>query len=161
MLAVADALGAPVIKTLPGKAVIPDDSPFAVGGIGLLGTKPGEELMEDCDTLLMVGTNFPYTKHLPEPGKVRVVQIEADPTRVGRPAADRGAGHRRRQGVPCRAAAAARLATRTAAHLAKYQEAMDGLAQRHGGAGVRHAAIRSPRSTSSRCSTSSRLTTRS
>ncbi|WP_035855791.1 thiamine pyrophosphate-dependent enzyme [Cryptosporangium arvum] len=83
LLAMADALGAPVIKTLPGKAAIPDDSEFAVGGIGLLGTRPGEELIEDCDTLLMVGTNFPYTKHLPEPGKVRVVQIEADPTRAG------------------------------------------------------------------------------
>jgi pyruvate dehydrogenase (quinone)/pyruvate oxidase len=83
VLAVAEALGAPVIKTLPGKAVIPDDSPYAVGGIGLLGTRPGEELIEDCDTLLMVGTNFPYTKHLPEPGKVRVVQLEADPVRAG------------------------------------------------------------------------------
>ncbi|GAA3398320.1 thiamine pyrophosphate-dependent enzyme [Cryptosporangium minutisporangium] len=83
VLALADAWGAPVIKTLPGKAVIPDDSEFAVGGIGLLGTKPGEELAEDCDTLLMVGTNFPYTQHLPTPGKVRVVQIEADPVRAG------------------------------------------------------------------------------
>ncbi|MET9069178.1 thiamine pyrophosphate-dependent enzyme [Streptosporangium sandarakinum] len=83
VLAVADVLGAPVIKTLPGKAVIPDDSPYAVGGIGLLGTRPGEDLVDDCDTLLMVGTNFPYTKHLPEPGKARVVQIEADPTRAG------------------------------------------------------------------------------
>jgi len=83
VLAMAEALGAPVIKTLPGKAAIPDDSPFAVGGIGLLGTRPGEELVEDCDTLLMVGTNFPYTRHLPEPGNARVVQIEADPTRAG------------------------------------------------------------------------------
>lgn len=83
VLAVADALGAPVIKTLPGKAVIPDDSPFAVGGIGLLGTRPGEELIEDCDTLLMAGTNFPYTRHLPKPGRVRVVQIEIDPVRAG------------------------------------------------------------------------------
>ncbi|MDP9841433.1 thiamine pyrophosphate-dependent enzyme [Streptosporangium lutulentum] len=83
VLAVADVLGAPVIKTLPGKAVIPDDSPYAVGGIGLLGTKPGEDLVEDCDTLFMIGTNFPYTKHLPEPGGTRVVQIEADPARAG------------------------------------------------------------------------------
>ncbi|SEN75174.1 pyruvate oxidase [Nonomuraea pusilla] len=83
VLAVAEALGAPVVKTLPGKAVIPDDSPFAVGGIGLLGTRPGEDLMEECDTLLMAGTNFPYTKHLPSPGQARVVQIEADPTRAG------------------------------------------------------------------------------
>ncbi len=79
----ADRLAAPVIKTLSGKAAIPDDSEFAVGGIGLLGTKPGEELVEDCDTLFMIGTNFPYTQHLPQPGKVRVVQIEADPTRAG------------------------------------------------------------------------------
>lgn len=83
VLAVADKLGAPVIKTLPGKAVIPDDSEYSVGGIGLLGTKPGEELIEDCDTLLMLGTNFPYTKHLPEPGSVGVVQIELDPIRAG------------------------------------------------------------------------------
>jgi pyruvate dehydrogenase (quinone)/pyruvate oxidase len=83
VLAVADKLAAPVIKSLPGKAVIPDDSEFAVGGIGLLGTRPGEELVEDCDTLFMIGTNFPYTQHLPEPGKVRVVQIEADPARAG------------------------------------------------------------------------------
>jgi len=83
VLAVADKLAAPVIKSLPGKAVIPDDSEFAVGGIGLLGTKPGEELVEDCDTLFMIGTNFPYTQHLPQPGKVRVVQIEADPARAG------------------------------------------------------------------------------
>lgn len=83
VLSVAERLGAPVVKTLPGKAVIPDDSPYAVGGIGLLGTRPGERCMERCDTLLMIGTNFPYTKHLPEPGKVRVVQIEADPVRAG------------------------------------------------------------------------------
>src|ERR1700761_596226 len=83
VLATADRLGAPVIKTLSGKAVIPDDSEYAVGGIGLLGTRPGENLVEDCDTLFMVGTNFPYTQHLPEPGKVKVVQIEADPARAG------------------------------------------------------------------------------
>ncbi|HET9657267.1 MAG TPA: thiamine pyrophosphate-binding protein [Kineosporiaceae bacterium] len=83
VLQAADRLAAPVVKTLPGKAVIPDDHPYAVGGIGLLGTRPGEELIEDCDTLLMVGTNFPYTKHLPPAGKARVVQIEADPVRAG------------------------------------------------------------------------------
>ena len=60
VLAVAGKLAAPVIKSLPGKAVIPDDSEYAVGGIGLLGTRPGEELVEDCDTLFMIGTNFPY-----------------------------------------------------------------------------------------------------
>ncbi|WP_188187762.1 thiamine pyrophosphate-dependent enzyme [Nonomuraea sp. SYSU D8015] len=83
VLAVAEALGAPVVKTLPGKAVIPDDSPYTTGGIGLLGTRPSEELMDDADVLFMVGTNFPYSKFLPEPGKARVVQFEADPTRAG------------------------------------------------------------------------------
>ncbi|WP_336215152.1 thiamine pyrophosphate-dependent enzyme [Nonomuraea sp. LPB2021202275-12-8] len=83
VLAVAEALGAPVVKTLPGKAVIPDDSPYTTGGIGLLGTRPSEELMDEADVLFMVGTNFPYTKFLPEPGRVRVVQFEADPARAG------------------------------------------------------------------------------
>jgi pyruvate dehydrogenase (quinone)/pyruvate oxidase len=83
LLAVAEVLGAPVVKTLPGKASVPDDHPLTTGGVGLLGTRPSEEAMEQCDTLLMVGTNFPYTKHLPEPGKARVVQIEADPVRAG------------------------------------------------------------------------------
>ncbi|MBN6052113.1 pyruvate oxidase [Nonomuraea sp. RK-328] len=83
VLAVAATLGAPVVKTLPGKAVVPDDSPYTTGGIGLLGTRPSEELMDDADALLMVGTNYPYTKYLPRPEKVRVVQIEADPARAG------------------------------------------------------------------------------
>jgi|KBSMisStandDraft_5_1062788.scaffolds.fasta_scaffold09948_2 pyruvate dehydrogenase (quinone)/pyruvate oxidase len=83
LLAVAERLGAPIVKTLPGKACVPDDSPYTTGGIGLLGTKPSEQLMDEIDTLLMVGTNFPYTKHLPEAGEVRVVQIEADPVRAG------------------------------------------------------------------------------
>jgi len=83
LLAVAEALAAPIVKTLSGKDTVPDDSPYTTGGIGLLGTRPSEDLMEDVDTLLMVGTNFPYTKYLPEPGKVRVAQIEADPMRAG------------------------------------------------------------------------------
>jgi pyruvate dehydrogenase (quinone) len=83
LLALAETLGAPIVKTLSGKAAVPDDSPYTTGGIGLLGTRPSEDLMEEIDTLFMVGTNFPYTKHLPEPGKVRVAQIEADPARAG------------------------------------------------------------------------------
>ena len=83
VLDVAERLGSPIVKTLPGKAVVPDDHPLTLGGIGLLGTKPSEDVMEACDTLLMVGTNFPYTKYLPAPGQARVVQIEADPTRAG------------------------------------------------------------------------------
>jgi pyruvate dehydrogenase (quinone) len=83
LLAVAEALAAPIVKTLSGKAVVPDDSPYTTGGIGLLGTKPSEDLMDEIDTLFMVGTNFPYTAHLPAGGKVKVGQIEADPVRAG------------------------------------------------------------------------------
>jgi len=83
LLTLAETLAAPIVKTLPGKAAVPDDSPYTTGGIGLLGTKPSEELMEEIDTLLMVGTNFPYTQHLPAPGKARVAQIEVDPSRAG------------------------------------------------------------------------------
>jgi pyruvate dehydrogenase (quinone) len=83
LLAVAETLAAPIVKTLSGKDTVPDDSPYTTGGIGLLGTRPSEDLMGEVDTLLMVGTNFPYTKYLPEPGKVRVAQIEADPVRAG------------------------------------------------------------------------------
>jgi len=79
----ADTLGAPVVKSLLGKMVIPDDSPYVTGGLGLLGTRPSEELMEEADTLLMLGTNFPYTKFLPEPGQATVVQVEIDPARAG------------------------------------------------------------------------------
>jgi pyruvate dehydrogenase (quinone)/pyruvate oxidase len=75
--AVADALAAPIVKSLLGKAVVPDDHPFSTGGLGLLGTRPSEQVMDDCDALLMVGTNYPYTAFLPE--KAGVVQIEVDP----------------------------------------------------------------------------------
>jgi pyruvate dehydrogenase (quinone)/pyruvate oxidase len=79
----ADVLGAPIAKALLGKAAVPDDSPFTTGTIGLLGTRPSQEAMETCDTLLMVGTSFPYIEFLPKPGKARGVQIELDPTRLG------------------------------------------------------------------------------
>lgn len=83
VLQVAAQLGSPVVKTLSGKAVVPDDHPLCIGGLGLLGTAPAIEAMEGCDTLFMVGTNFPYTKYLPDPGSCKVVQIEADPIRAG------------------------------------------------------------------------------
>jgi pyruvate dehydrogenase (quinone) len=79
----AEVLGAPIIKSLLGKMVVPDDSPLVTGGLGLLGTAPSEELIEECDTLLMLGTNFPYTKFLPEPGAAKIVQVDIDPARVG------------------------------------------------------------------------------
>jgi len=83
LLHVAEVLGAPIIKPLLGKAAVPDDSPYTTGGIGLLGTKPSQEVLEQCDTLLMVGTSFPYIEFLPKPGQARAVQIELDPKRIG------------------------------------------------------------------------------
>jgi len=83
VLRVAELLASPIVKTLSGKAAVPDDHPLVTGGLGLLGTLPSEEAMEGADTLFMVGTNFPYTKHLPEPGAVKVVQVDVDPTTVG------------------------------------------------------------------------------
>ncbi len=75
---VAELLGAGVAKALLGKAVLPDDLPYVTGAIGLLGTKPSWDLMMSCDTLLMVGTSFPYPEFLPEEGKARGVQIDID-----------------------------------------------------------------------------------
>lgn len=79
----AELLGAPVVKALLGKAVIPDDSPYCAGYIGLLGTKPGQEAIESCDTLFMVGTSFPYLEFYPKPGSVAAVQLDIDARRIG------------------------------------------------------------------------------
>ncbi len=81
LLTAAELLGAPIIKTLSGKMVVPDNHPLCIGGLGLLGTKPSEEATDDCDTIFMVGTNFPYTRWLPPDRKA--VQIEIDPIRLG------------------------------------------------------------------------------
>jgi len=80
---VAERLAAPIVKALLGKATVPDDSTYTTGTIGLLGTRPSQEALETCDTLLMVGTSFPYLEFLPRPGQARAVQIELDPARVG------------------------------------------------------------------------------
>jgi pyruvate dehydrogenase (quinone)/pyruvate oxidase len=79
----AELLAAPIIKPLLGKGVVPDDSPYTTGGIGLLGTGPSQDALEQCDTLLMVGTSFPYVKYLPKPSQARGVQIDVDETRLG------------------------------------------------------------------------------
>jgi pyruvate dehydrogenase (quinone) len=79
VLAVAELLGAGIAKALNGRAVVPDDVPYVTGCIGLLGTKPSDDMMQGCDTLLMVGTSFPYSEWLPEPGQARAVQIDLDP----------------------------------------------------------------------------------
>lgn len=83
VLAIARTLGAGVAKALLGRAVIADDLPFVTGAIGLLGTRPSYELMRDCDTLLMVGSSFPYSEFLPKPGQARGVQIDLDGRQVG------------------------------------------------------------------------------
>ena len=79
----AEVLAAPVTKALLGKGVIPDTSPYSTGGLGLIGTRPSEEAMEQCDTLLIIGSSFPYVAYLPKPGQARAVQIDIDETRLG------------------------------------------------------------------------------
>ncbi|MBV8493887.1 MAG: pyruvate oxidase [Alphaproteobacteria bacterium] len=79
----ADLLGAPIVKPVLGKACVPDDSPFCTGGVGLLGTRPSQEALEGCDTLLIVGSSFPYIEFYPKPGQARCVQIDLDPMRIG------------------------------------------------------------------------------
>jgi pyruvate dehydrogenase (quinone) len=79
----ADLLGCGIAKALNGKDVLPDDLPWVTGSIGLLGTKPSDVMMQDCDTLLMIGTGFPYSEWLPEPGQARGVQIDIDAKMLG------------------------------------------------------------------------------
>jgi len=83
LAAVAERLAAPVGKPLLGKAALADDSPFSTGGVGLLGTKPSQDAIESCDTLLIVGSSFPYVEFYPEPGQARAVQIDLDAARIG------------------------------------------------------------------------------
>jgi pyruvate dehydrogenase (quinone) len=80
---VAELTGGGVAKALLGKDVLPDDLPYVTGSIGLLGTRPSYELMRDCDTLLIVGSNFPYSQFLPKFGQARAVQIDVDGTSIG------------------------------------------------------------------------------
>jgi pyruvate dehydrogenase (quinone) len=79
----ARKLQAPVVKALLGKDVMPDEDPYCLGGAGLLGTTAAEIAVEECDTILLVGTSFPYLNYLPKPGQARGIQIEVDPTRLG------------------------------------------------------------------------------
>lgn len=83
VIAVADKLQACCAKALLGKDVLPDDLPWVTGTIGLLGTRPSSDIMEQCDALLMVGTNFPYAEFLPKDGSVAAVQIDIDPRYLG------------------------------------------------------------------------------
>jgi pyruvate dehydrogenase (quinone) len=83
VLKLAEKAGAPVAKALLGKAVLPDDSPFTTGGIGLLGTAPSQDVMHSCDTLIIVGSGFPYMEFYPKPGQDKCVQIDIDASRIG------------------------------------------------------------------------------
>jgi pyruvate dehydrogenase (quinone) len=80
---VADRLGAGLAKALLGKDVVPDTLPYVTGAIGLLGTAPSTRMMRRCDTLLMVGSSFPYSEFLPQPGQARGIQIDIDPRMIG------------------------------------------------------------------------------
>ena len=76
---IAEKLGAPIAKALLGKACVPDDSPYTTGPIGLLGTKPSSDVMESCDTLLIVGSSFPYIEYMPKPGQAFRTDCECGP----------------------------------------------------------------------------------
>lgn len=83
LIATADALAAPIGKALLGKTAVPDGHPFTTGSIGFLGTDASQAALDSCDTLLMVGSSFPYIEYLPKPGQARCVQIDTDPLRIG------------------------------------------------------------------------------
>jgi pyruvate dehydrogenase (quinone) len=83
ILDLAKAVAGPIIKPLLGKAVVPDRSPYTTGGIGLLGTAPSQDALQECDTLIIAGSGFPYMEFYPKPGSAKTVQIDIDPTRIG------------------------------------------------------------------------------
>jgi pyruvate dehydrogenase (quinone) len=82
LLEIAELLGAPIVKALLGKAVVPDHHPMVMGGVGYLGTRPSQQALEECDTLLIVGSGFPYIEYYPKPGQARAIQIDIDPARI-------------------------------------------------------------------------------
>ncbi len=79
----AEILGAPIVKPLLGKSCVSDESPYTTGGIGLLGTLPSSEVMKSCDTLIMIGTSFPYIEFYPKPGDAYVIQIDTNALKIG------------------------------------------------------------------------------
>ena len=83
ILQMAQTVAGPIIKALLGKAVVPDRDPYTTGGIGLLGTAPSQDAMQECDTLIIAGSSFPYLEFYPKPGKAQAVQIDVSPTRIG------------------------------------------------------------------------------
>jgi len=83
IIQLAEAVGGPIVKPLLGKAVVPDRNPYTTGGIGLLGTAPSQDALTECDTLVMVGTSFPYMDFYPKSGQAKCVQIDRDSSRIG------------------------------------------------------------------------------
>ncbi len=83
VLELAKTVAGPIVKPLLGKAVVPDRSPYTTGGIGLLGTAPSQDALQECDTLIIAGSSFPYMEFYPKPGKAKTVQIDIAPTRIG------------------------------------------------------------------------------
>ena len=83
LLTTAELLGAPIVKALLGKDVVPDDHPLTTGGIGLLGTRPSQQAFEECDCLLIVGSTFPYIEYYPKPDQAKSVQIDWDASHIG------------------------------------------------------------------------------
>ena len=83
VLELAKTVTGPVIKPLLGKAVVPDKNPYTTGGIGLLGTAPSQDALQECDTLIIAGSSFPYLEFYPKPGKAKSIQIDIAPTRIG------------------------------------------------------------------------------
>lgn len=79
----ADRLAAPVVKSMLGKDVLPDDSPYTTGGIGVIGTRPSSEVMERCGAVVIVGSCFPYIAFLPKPGQALGIQIDDKPEHIG------------------------------------------------------------------------------
>src|SRR5205085_1534880 len=76
VLQLAETVRGPIVKPLLGKAVVPDNSPYTTGGIGLLGTAPSQDAMQECDTLIIAGSSFPYMEFYPKPGKANTIQID-------------------------------------------------------------------------------------
>ncbi len=83
ILELAEKVSGPIIKPVLGKAVVPDDSPYTTGGVGLLGTAPSQDALHECDTLVIAGSSFPYLEFYPNPGQAKTVQIDIDPARIG------------------------------------------------------------------------------
>jgi pyruvate dehydrogenase (quinone) len=83
LIELAEKTGGVIVKPLLGKAAVPDDSPYTTGGLGLLGTAPSQDAMDECDTLIIAGSSFPYMEFLPKPGQAKCVQIDVDPARIG------------------------------------------------------------------------------